>query len=312
MLAGLMAWLLTVGVLAADAWACDGTGCSELGGMGTRAGARVRTLARDELRRFEREADQAAMPQAKPPFFRFTSTANCVNSTPSSPVNDASCATMNAPCENNTPTQGQGPAVKVYRSRVDGDAKPVDARGRVAAAASWEYLGVTCLPDLVPGRSRPLTMAQIRAAFHDTRFAVASLHLQPEGDVTLVHLPTYLELRWPVEGYQPGEVDAVDPGRMSGYRVDIRPQLTSVVYRFGDGTVSPATTSLGGSYPDGDVIHSYDAAGRYELRADVTYQGQYRVAGGAWVDIPDSVTILGTRQVLTVRTAHARLYGNGG
>jgi hypothetical protein len=56
--------------------------------------------------------------------------------------------------------------------------------------------------------------------------------------------------------------------------------------------------------------HTYGTGGTYRLRADVSYLGEYRVAGGAWVDIPDSVTIPGRAEVLTVRTAHARLYGN--
>jgi hypothetical protein len=169
--------------------------------------------------------------------------------------------------------------------------------------------GITCFPEDAPGRRRVVTMAMVLAAFHDTNFALATVNIQPEGNVTLVTLPTYFELRWPAMGYQPDEVDAVDPARMAGFRVDIRPRLKSVLYVYGDGT-SERTGSLGGPYPDGDVRHEYAKGGSYQVRADVTYSGQYRVNGGTWITIPGDVTIRGTPETLTVRTAKARLVTN--
>ncbi|WP_270889561.1 hypothetical protein [Pedococcus sp. 5OH_020] len=275
-------------------------------------GVRIHTLGRGALEGYQREADRAALPQAKPPFLVFASTANCVKSTPDSRIDDASCTNMDAPCVGNTAAQGLGPAVKVFRSRVDQTGKPVDRSGAVIAAAAWEYLGVTCFPDLVPGHRPALTMAQIQAAFHNTDFAHAALHVQPEGNLTLVTLPTYFQLRWPASGFGPDEIDAVDPVRMSGFQVEIRPRLASVTYVFGDGATAGPTQSLGGPYPTGDVIHAYRNGGRFETHADVTYRGQYRVAGGAWLDIPGDVTITGTTRQVEVKTAEARLYGNPG
>ena len=40
-------------------------------------------------------------------------------------------------------------------------------------------------------------MAMIRDAFHDTDFTVPTVNIQPEGDVTLVNLPTFFEVRFP-------------------------------------------------------------------------------------------------------------------
>ncbi len=40
-------------------------------------------------------------------------------------------------------------------------------------------------------------MAMIRDAFHDTDFAVPTVNIQPEGDVTLVNLPTFFEVQFP-------------------------------------------------------------------------------------------------------------------
>ncbi len=168
---------------------------------------------------------------------------------------------------------------------------------------------MTCLPELVPGEPT-LGMARIIEAFRDTDFAVPGLVIQPKGNVTLVTLPTYFEVRWPTAGFEPDEVDRPDPATMLGYTVEIRPTLESITYVFGDGQKSEPTTSLGGPYPTGDVTTTYSRAGTFATRADVTYAGQFRVNGGAWIDIPDTVTVQGTPQNLQVRTATNRLVSN--
>lgn len=150
-------------------------------------------------------------------------------------------------------------------------------------------------------------MAMVLAAFHDTDFSRPSVTIEPRGNVTLVTLPTYFQTTWPRAGYQPGEVDQVDPARMAGFRVEIRPKLKSLTYDYGDGTTSGATTSLGGTYPEGDITKTYRRAGTFSVHADVTYAGEFRVNGGQWIDIPGDVTIQGTPETLTVKTAHARL-----
>jgi hypothetical protein len=150
-------------------------------------------------------------------------------------------------------------------------------------------------------------MAMVLAAFHDTDFAKPTVEVEPKGNVTLVTLPTYFETRWPRAGYQPGEVDQVDPARMAGFRVEIRPKVKSITYVYGDGTTSGPTTSLGGPYPTGDITKTYQQAGDFAVRADVTYAGEFRVDGGQWIAIPGDVTIRGTAENLTVTTAHARL-----
>ena len=56
---------------------------------------------------------------------------------------------------------------------------------------------ITCLPELVPGADNVLTLAMIENAFHETDFAVPSVNIQPENDVTLVNLPTFFEVVMP-------------------------------------------------------------------------------------------------------------------
>ena len=97
---------------------------------------------------------------------------------------------------------------------------------------------------------------------------------------------------------------------MAGFRVEIRPKVKSISYVYGDGTTSGATTSLGGPYPEGDITKTYTRAGDFTVRVDVTYAGEFRVNGGQWIDIPGDVTIRGTPETLTVKTAHAVLVAN--
>lgn len=184
--------------------------------------------------------------------------------------------------------------------------RAIDASG--APAGPWVQYGITCFPEDAPGPARPtVTMAMVLAAFHATDFATPTVEVEPRGNVTLVTLPTYFETRWPQAGFQPGEVDQVDPARMAGFRVEIRPKVKSITYDYGDGSTSGSTTSVGGPYPDGDITKTYTRAGDFAVRADVTYTGEFRVNGGQWIAIPGDVTIRGTAATLAVRTAHARL-----
>jgi hypothetical protein len=76
--------------------------------------------------------------------------------------------------------------------------------------------------------------------------AKPTVHIQPEGKVTLVTLPTYFTVAWPEAGFQPGEADTLT---MLGQRVQIRPTLDSYSHVFGDGTTLGPTTSAGGLTP---------------------------------------------------------------
>jgi len=146
--------------------------------------------------------------------------------------------------------------------------------------------------------------AQLQTAFKALPFSRPRVHIQPEGNLTLVTLATYFEVTWPAAGFKPGEIDTTT---LLGYQVRIRPTIQSYRYVFGDGTSLGPTTSSGGIYPDGDITHTYPTPGLYPTRIDITYSGEFSVNAGAWIPIPDTVTIAGAIQPLTVKTAHARL-----
>ncbi len=226
--------------------------------------------------------------------FEYTSRYACQFNTPGGTATDVMCMGAIQGCAGNTPAQGQGPLVRLYRRELDPSGNPV---------GGWTLLGTTCYPELVPG-TPVLGLGQILAAFHNTPWAKPTTHIQPEGNVTLVTLATYFEVTWPTAGFQPGEIDTIT---LLGTQVRIRPTVQGYTYDFGDGTSTGPTTSPGGPYPGGGITHAYPKAGTYTTHIDITYGGEFSVAGGVWVQIPDTVTVAGSPQPLTVKTARARL-----
>ena len=261
----------------------------------TAKGTRVTTVGAAQLRRWAEEEAQHA---ATGPWFEYATVSPC-NGYPGRPRSDDLCGKALALCLHDP---GDGPAVAIFRREVEADGSPVSG-----AAGDWQPRGITCFPELVPGAGPVLTMAMIREAFHDTDFAVPTVNIQPEGDVTLVNLPTYFEVEFPDEGFGPDEVDTPDPARLLGHHIEVRPRLKSVIYHLGNRTIGP-TENLGGRYPTGDIIATYTEAGAVDVHADIVYTGQFRTGGSDWFDIPGEVDLRGSTVTLDVREAHARLY----
>ena len=95
-----------------------------------------------------------------------------------------------------------------------------------------------------------------------------------------------------------------------GFHVDVRIRPTSYTWHWGDGQ-SETTQTPGRPFPATDVTHTYlhaTAEGdAVQLRVDVTYTAQYRVGGGDWQTIPDTITIPGAATALPVKQAAAVL-----
>ncbi len=185
-----------------------------------------------------------------------------------------------------------------------------DIYSRAAGSSDpWHFVGSTCFADQVPGASPTLSMGRVIDAFHLTPWATATVVTQPEGNTTLVNLPVYARISWSVQGYQPGEIDTLDPARMVGFNVQIRPRVDHYTYVWGDGTTTGPSRSDGGVWPTGDITHSYPSPGTYQARVDTTFTGDFRINGGPWTQIPDTVTITGPTTTITVHAAKAVLVG---
>jgi hypothetical protein len=198
-----------------------------------------------------------------------------------------------------------GPLVDIERRLLMPDGKPAPPPD-----GTWQQWGQTCLPNEVPGADKLPSMAMIREAFHKTPWATASLGFQPARNRTLVNLTNYYAASWTTQGFEPGEVDTIDPALMFGHRVEIRPKLVTFVYHYGDGERSARTTSTGGTYPDGDIRHVYTRTGTYRAHLTVTWSADFRIDGGAWLDIDDTVSVDQPATTITVLRSRARLLPN--
>ena len=151
-------------------------------------------------------------------------------------------------------------------------------------------------------------MGQIQSAFVALPFGKPSVNIQPEGDVTLVNLPTYYEAQWTVPGLKPGDVSK--PVQLLSWSIEFRISLESYNFSFGDGTPSGATTDPGGPYPTGGITHTFARPlTSAPVKVDARLTGEYRANGGEWQPI-DTTADLQNEPVTTlqVREAKARLY----
>ena len=188
----------------------------------------------------------------------------------------------------------------------------IERRPHGQNGAAWTLVREVCgqekMPPGVPAPPAIPTLAQIQNAFRQLPFSKPRVGIEPEGNKTLVNLPTYFRAEWPGDaGLQPGEVSA--PVQLLTWSVEFRIAARSYDFHYGDGSSSGPTTDPGGVYPDGAIRHTYTeptAGARVSVDAQLT--AQYRANGGPWQDI-DSVADLQDEPVTTlqVREAHARL-----
>ena len=94
-----------------------------------------------------------------------------------------------------------------------------------------------------------------------------------------------------------------------GQRVEVEATPTAYTWHHGDGT-STQTSTPGARYPAKEVVHEYtDAQVTVSPSVDVTYSARFRVNGGAWQEIPETVTISGPQGSLRIAEATAVLSG---
>lgn len=189
-----------------------------------------------------------------------------------------------------------GPMRYVQRRTVSAAGQPL---------SGWLIVGRTCAPASELGVQPSLTVDDIRRAFAAIPWAGLSTGMQPPNNLTLVTVPVFYQVQWATEGISPGEVVSVDPARMLGYHVDIRPVLVGYTYHFGDGTSFGPTPDPGGTYPNGGITHPYAKAGAYAVRIDATLGAEFRIEGGPWTRIRDTATVGGIPTSMSVKTARA-------
>lgn len=162
-----------------------------------------------------------------------------------------------------------------------GPPRAVDLRGGnepATTAAPAAAQAAAPAPPPVP------TVGQIQTAFRSLPFGKPGVVMQPKGQRTAKNLKTYYAADWDGQkGLQPGDISK--PVQLLSWSIEFKVEAQDYRYAFGDGSTSGWTASTGGSYPDGDITHTYSETGDVQVKVDARLTGQYRVNGGAWQDI---------------------------
>jgi len=134
----------------------------------------------------------------------------------------------------------------------------------------------------------------------------------PAGNVTLVNIETVLWVDTPAD-FTLGTV------RLLGYRVTLRAHLERTGWSFGDDQTD-TTNGPGKRYTHEDPCrtadcpnyfgHTYRRTGSVTIGAELTWSGQFQVDGGAWQDIPGTVTAAAQNQPMRVKEARGVLVDN--
>ncbi len=174
---------------------------------------------------------------------------------------------------------------------------------RVPPATGWELLYTQCFgrPPTTADAPRPtVTPGRVLTAIRQIGLPALEAKTQPAGK-TLVNFETifYAEP-------QPFTRTIT----LLGQSVDVEATPATYTWHHGDGTTA-STETPGARYPAKDVVHEYtDAHTTVSPSVDVTYTARFRVNGGAWQDIPETVTITGPGGSLRIAEATAVLSGS--
>lgn len=146
------------------------------------------------------------------------------------------------------------------------------------------------------------TLADIQTAFKQIPMSASPLNIQPPGGETLVNFDT-------IYFSEPTVIDK----RISllGASVDFHITVAAYLWHYGDGQTQ-TTSDPGAAYPRQTIVHRYLRKGTVKPSLDTTYQADYRIDGGSWQHLAQTVTIAGAPQALTIRTATPHLVDSDG
>lgn len=196
---------------------------------------------------------------------------------------------------------------EVQESAGGRDSAPVEApvllgEGACNAAdsAAGEFLNVTFCQRYDEGVAPVLTIGLIRRAFAELELPAGRLVIQPPDGLTLVNFDTNF--------YTTSTAPIARTVTLLGQRVTLEATPATYHWDFGDGRTL-STSEPGAPYPRLDVTHNYLRTGTYRPSLSTTYTGRYRVGGGAWQEIPGTVTIDGAGRALRAIEAQPKLVG---
>jgi len=178
---------------------------------------------------------------------------------------------------------------------------------------SWTQLSMLC--HVVLGRITPAQVtAQMASDAARRLLPHPAVRTTGAGSPTLINIETVLWIDTPAERN-------LGTLTLLGHRVDLRAQVKSVDWNFGDNSTDTTTGPEPGyqlSNPCRTVTcpdyygHVYRDTGTPSISASLTWTGQYRVDAGPWLSIGGTVSAPATPTTITVRQARGILVPNPG
>jgi hypothetical protein len=173
---------------------------------------------------------------------------------------------------------------------------------RSEAGGPFLKVGEVCLTTDEAGQLGVITTAMVAREFRRLAWPSSTLVVQPPGGRTLVNFET----NFSTTNTEPSSQTVV----LLGQQVEIEATPTGWVWHYGDGA-SETTKSPGGLYPDLEITHTYADAHVVETPSvDTVYTGRYRINGGGWQQIPETLTVPGETVELEVVEAQPVLVGS--
>ncbi|MDQ3616803.1 MAG: hypothetical protein M3393_09310, partial [Actinomycetota bacterium] len=175
--------------------------------------------------------------------------------------------------------------------------------GLSSRTRTWDFITSDCYaaePPIIAEAPQPtVTPALVLNALREIGLPKLEAETQP-ADKTLVNFET---------------IFFTDPEQFTrtvtllGQSVDIEASPSQYTWHHGDGT-TVTTQSPGAPYPSKEVTYTYtDAQVTVGHSVDVTYTARFRVSGGNWQAINETVTIAGPPSALRISEATALLSG---
>ncbi len=148
-----------------------------------------------------------------------------------------------------------------------------------------------------------LTPGDVQREFERLSWPSSTVVVQPPKGRTLVNFETNF--------YTTNTAPTTRTVTLLGRRVTIEATPTAYTWHFGADTADAerSTSDPGAPYPDLRVTYRYTRVGMAHPSVDTTYSGRYRVGGGAWRTIPQTLTVTGAAVDLEVVSATPHLVG---
>lgn len=166
---------------------------------------------------------------------------------------------------------------------------------RALPDGEWIQSGTDCYSSEPPEPEAELapqvTDADVLREVRRVGLPDATVQVQPEEE-TLVQLPTI---------FYTDPAGLEESVTLLGFTVDIDAAPVEYDWHHGDGS-EQTTTTAGAPYPAKDITHTYtDAHVTVHPSVDVTYQVRWRVDGGEWQTIDQTLTATGPTTDLEIK-----------